>query len=165
MDHDRSAGEGVGPQEYTLIKLQVLDPKPKVLTHLDKPVFLVAATLRPETMYGQTNCFLHPDIVYSAFYIGKNEEEIFIATTRYFGAFLLLFKTIQNDLNFRAAKNMAFQEMTAKEGHVHFVEGLERIKGSELIGAPLKTPLTSYAMIYALPMLTIKDDKGEWRKP
>lgn len=24
-DHDRSEGEGVGPQEYTLIKLQVLD--------------------------------------------------------------------------------------------------------------------------------------------
>lgn len=23
MDHDRSSGEGVGPQEYTLIKMQV----------------------------------------------------------------------------------------------------------------------------------------------
>ncbi len=24
-DHDRATGEGVGPQEYTLIKLQLLD--------------------------------------------------------------------------------------------------------------------------------------------
>ena len=28
----------------------------------DQEVFLVAATLRPETMYGQTNCWVHPDI-------------------------------------------------------------------------------------------------------
>ena len=27
-----------------------------------KEVFLVAATLRPETMYGQTNCFVRPDM-------------------------------------------------------------------------------------------------------
>ena len=63
MDHDRASGEGAGPQEYTLIKLRVLDPMPAVLTKIDKPVYLVAATLRPETMYGQTNCFLHPDIL------------------------------------------------------------------------------------------------------
>ena len=83
MDHDRATGEGVGHQEYTLIKLQILEPKPAILIHITKPIFLVAATLRPETMYGQTNCFLHPDISYSAFYIGKGEEEIFIATERY----------------------------------------------------------------------------------
>lgn len=28
MDHDRSTGEGVGPQEYTLIKMKVLEPYP-----------------------------------------------------------------------------------------------------------------------------------------
>lgn len=27
-----------------------------------KQVFLMAATLRPETMYGQTNCWVQPDI-------------------------------------------------------------------------------------------------------
>lgn len=27
MDHDRSSGEGVGPQEYTLIKMKVLYPQ------------------------------------------------------------------------------------------------------------------------------------------
>jgi leucyl-tRNA synthetase len=31
-----------------------------------KDVFLLAATLRPETMYGQTNCWIHPDLTYIA---------------------------------------------------------------------------------------------------
>lgn len=38
---------------------------------------------RPETMYGQTNCYLHPDIVYSAFYAGPEEDRVYIATARY----------------------------------------------------------------------------------
>lgn len=28
MDHDRSSGEGVGPQEYTLIKMKLQEPYP-----------------------------------------------------------------------------------------------------------------------------------------
>lgn len=31
MDHDRSVGEGVGLQEYTLIKLQLYEPLPPKL--------------------------------------------------------------------------------------------------------------------------------------
>ena len=31
MDHDRSTGEGVGPQEYTLIKMRVKEPLPPKL--------------------------------------------------------------------------------------------------------------------------------------
>ena len=71
-DHDRSSGEGVGPQEYTLIKLAVLPECLETPGHplalLDgKQVFLGAATLRPETMYGQTNCWVLPDGQYGAF--------------------------------------------------------------------------------------------------
>ncbi|VDL82453.1 unnamed protein product [Nippostrongylus brasiliensis] len=141
MDHDRSTGEGVGPQEYTLIQLKVLDPKPAVLAHISQPVYLVAATLRPETMYGQTNCYLHPDIQYSAFYVGEKEDEVFIATAR-------------------AARNMSYQGFTAKNGVVRFVDGMEKVPGSKLLGAPLSAPLSSYSKVYALPMLTIKDNKG-----
>lgn len=32
----------------------------------DRNVYLVAATLRPETMYGQTNCYLLPTGEYCA---------------------------------------------------------------------------------------------------
>ena len=64
MDHDRASGEGVGPQEYTLIKMKLvqLQTSSKYPTLQGKDVYLVAATLRPETMYGQTNCWISPDI-------------------------------------------------------------------------------------------------------
>jgi len=54
-DHDRASGEGVCPQEYTIIKLLVVTPYPSdsVLNHVSlrgKPIYLAPATLRPETM-------------------------------------------------------------------------------------------------------------------
>jgi len=57
MDHDRSSGEGVGYQEFTLIKMKVLksganhsERLPSSISSLKENVYLVAATLRPETM-------------------------------------------------------------------------------------------------------------------
>lgn len=54
MDHDRASGEGTGPQEYTAIKMAVVEWG-AVAQHIkdivgDKKVVMVAATLRPETM-------------------------------------------------------------------------------------------------------------------
>lgn len=137
MDHDRASGEGVGPQEYTLIKMRVLEPFPEKLSSLaGQPVFLVAATLRPETMYGQTNCWLHPTINYVAFRVTSGE--VFVATMR-------------------AATNMAYQGFTEEFGKV---EPITRLKGQDLMGLPLKAPLTCYNVIYTLPMHTIKENKG-----
>jgi len=51
-DHDRSTGEGVGPQEYVGIKIKLLEYPDSLKSFVGKNVFLVAATLRPETMYG-----------------------------------------------------------------------------------------------------------------
>jgi leucyl-tRNA synthetase len=55
MDHDRQDGEGVGPQEYTAIKMEVLSWSPEVKNEIEeavggRKVFLVAVTLRTETM-------------------------------------------------------------------------------------------------------------------
>jgi leucyl-tRNA synthetase len=95
-DHDRSKGEGVGPQEYTLIKLRCLElPKSMQEGFSGRNVFLVAATLRPETMYGQTNCYVLPEGEYGVFEM-KNDE-LFICSQR-------------------SARNMAFQEMTKDFG-------------------------------------------------
>ncbi|XP_045492233.1 leucine--tRNA ligase, cytoplasmic isoform X1 [Colias croceus] len=137
MDHDRSTGEGAGPQEYTLIMMKVLEPLPEVLKcFAGKPVSFVTATLRPETMYGQTNCWIHPDIKYIAFETVNNG--IFICTKR-------------------AARNMSYQGFTKNDGE--FVI-LKEIVGQDLLGVALKAPFTSYPKIYSLPMLTIKEDKG-----
>ncbi|XP_061279845.1 leucine--tRNA ligase, cytoplasmic isoform X2 [Bos javanicus] len=137
MDHDRQTGEGVGPQEYTLIKLKVLEPYPSKLSGLKgKNIFLVAATLRPETMFGQTNCWVRPDMKYIGF--ETMNGDIFICTQR-------------------AARNMSYQGFTKDNGVVPVVKEL---MGEDILGASLSAPLTSYKVIYVLPMLTIKEDKG-----
>ena len=43
-------------------------------------VYLIAGTLRPETMYGQTNCWIHPNINYQVFEM-KNDD-IIVCTQR-----------------------------------------------------------------------------------
>ncbi|MFX0149557.1 MAG: leucine--tRNA ligase [Candidatus Hodarchaeota archaeon] len=51
-DHDRLVGDGVTIAEYVLLKFPFEDK------------FFLPATLRPETIYGVTNMFLHPDVIY-----------------------------------------------------------------------------------------------------
>jgi leucyl-tRNA synthetase len=66
-DHDRSKGEGVGTQEYVGIKIKLLEYPKSIEAYKGKNVFLVAATLRPETMYGQTNCYVLPEAEYGLY--------------------------------------------------------------------------------------------------
>ena len=53
-DHDRASGEGVLPQMFTCIKIKLLEKPAKLASLNDENVYLIAATLRPETMVGQT---------------------------------------------------------------------------------------------------------------
>lgn len=146
MDHDRSSGENVGPQEYSLIKIQLVDLPDKIKANLSadlhSKVYLVAATLKPETMYGQTNCWLKPDLEYIVYKVldktDTNQFEVFISTRK-------------------SARNLSYQDFTVKTGEIDVIC---RLQGTDLLGSKLKAPLTSYEYIYALPMLTIKDDKG-----
>jgi leucyl-tRNA synthetase len=55
---------------------------------------------------------------------------------------------------------MSYQGICKQEGQVNMVSGLETIAGRDLLGAALYAPLTSYAVIFALPMLNIKANKG-----
>lgn len=55
-DHDRLKGEGVRPEEYTLVKF--------ILYLNGKKYYLVAGTFRPETLYGVTNIWVNPQGVY-----------------------------------------------------------------------------------------------------
>ncbi|KAL1110265.1 hypothetical protein AAG570_008342 [Ranatra chinensis] len=137
MDHDRAVGEGVGAQEYTLIKMKVVVPYPSKLSHFKgRDLYLVAATLRPETMYGQTNCWVHPDLEYVAFVTSKGE--VFVCTKR-------------------SALNMSYQGFTNEEG---VLECCVSLTGEDILGLGLKAPLSPYMMIYSLPMLSIRADKG-----
>jgi leucyl-tRNA synthetase len=93
-DHDRAKGEGVAAQEYTCIKIALVDIPEQFAEWKEEKIFLVAATLRPETMYGQTNCFVLPEGEYGLFEMKTGE--FFVMTER-------------------AAKNMAYQEMTKED--------------------------------------------------
>ena len=58
-DHDRLSGEGETPQEYTLLKFKGDDD------------YLVAATLRPETVFGQTNIWIDGEGTYAKAKVGN----------------------------------------------------------------------------------------------
>lgn len=136
-DHDRASGEGVGPQEYTLIKMRVLELSGNLQALEGQgTVFLLAATLRPETMYGQTNCWALPDGDYAAFK-GLNNE-VYIMTER-------------------SALNLSYQDRMPVTGHP---EKLMSLKGTDLLGLPVSSPRCPHERIYVLPLLTILTTKG-----
>lgn len=141
MDHDRSEGEGVVPQEYTGIKMEVVDWPEGVKEVIEegvggRKVYLVAATLRPETMYGQTNCFVGTSIKYGVF--ASKNNEAFVCTHR-------------------AARNMAFQGISEEQGEVI---QLAEIEGTKLIGTKIKAPFSVYPEVYVLPMENVLPTKG-----
>mmetsp|Transcript_26852 Transcript_26852/g.57098 ORF Transcript_26852/g.57098 Transcript_26852/m.57098 type:complete len:1117 (-) Transcript_26852:148-3498(-) len=157
-DHDRSEGEGVGPQEYVLIKLKVLAPThgqerhgkmEKLLKKVEeegkKGVFLVPATLRPETMYGQTNCFVLPTGEYGAYYVDATDE-VFIMSARSARGLSCQAYDAANDVYF----TKEFGKITQ----------LEAFSGDELLGLPLSAPNATYEKVYTLPLLTISMGKG-----
>jgi len=53
-DHDRISGEGEVPQEFCLFKFR-----------LDDNRLIITATLRPDTVMGITNVYVHPDEFYA----------------------------------------------------------------------------------------------------
>ena len=141
-DHDRASGEGVGPQEYTIIKLLVVQegiPANSPLKHpslAGKRLFLAPATLRPETMYGQTNCFVLPDGDYGTY------------------------ETVGGDvliISERSAKGLAHQGFMAEWGKA---TSIVDVKGWDLLGLPLKAPNAVYDVVYTLPLVTISMGKG-----
>ncbi|KID76764.1 Leucine--tRNA ligase, cytoplasmic [Metarhizium brunneum] len=143
MDHDRAEGEAVGPQEYTALKLKVLEWSPKAAEVVkgkvpdNAEIFLVPATLRPETMYGQTCCFVGPKITYGLFKAGENSY--YVVTER-------------------AARNMAYQGILAQEG---VVEKAGEIQGTDMVGTLVHAPLSCHKEgVRVLPMETVLPTKG-----
>jgi leucyl-tRNA synthetase len=143
MDHDRQSGEALGPQEYTAIKLQVTEwaktaqeALGKVSELSGKNVYFVAATLRPETMYGQTNCFVGTEIKYGLYQV--NDKDVFFITER-------------------AARNMAYQKIFNNFGEI---KKIAEIKGDLVVGTKVKAPLSKYPEVYVLPMENVLATKG-----
>lgn len=144
MDHDRQTGEGIGVQEYTAMKLKVLEwpeaAKEKVKGKVPEGghVYFVPATLRPETMYGQNCCFVGPNLTYGIYEIEAGKEYYFISD--------------------RAARNMAFQSIFPKWGVFPKVAELQ---GADVIGTLVNAPLSVHQDgVRILPMDSVKATKG-----
>lgn len=143
MDHDRSEGEAVGPQEYTALKLKVKEWAPEAEKAIEgkvpdgADVFFVPATLRPETMYGQTCCFVGPKISYGVFKV--SEKEFYVVTDR-------------------AARNMAYQGIFPANG---IYEKVAEVVGSACVGTLVNAPLSVHTEgVRILPMETVLPTKG-----
>lgn len=144
MDHDRKEGEGIGPQEYTAIKMRVMELSSRAEESLanipnikGKSLFLLAATLRPETMYGQTNCYVGPRLEYGI-YESNVPGELFVCTPR-------------------AAQNLAYQKFSPERGVIRQVA---TISGDKLVGTSVRAPYSVYDIVRVLPMDTVLSTKG-----
>jgi len=103
-DHDRMEGEGVSPEEFNLIKF-----------HLGE-FALVAATLRPETIYGVTNLWVNPEAEYSE---ARVDGELWIVSSA------------------------ALTKLSEQE---HEVTPVRSFKGSDLVGKYAMAPLTGKSL-------------------
>ena len=104
-DHDRVEGEGETPQEFILMKYE-LNGK-----------FIVTATLRPETVFGDTNIWIAPDVIYVIAKIGSEEWIV----------------------SKECAEKLKFQDRNVK------IES--EIKGTDLVGKHCKAPMTGKELI------------------
>ncbi len=96
---DLSKGGGAEVNEYTLLKFRCGDE------------LLIAATLRPETVFGQTNFWVNPDVEYARVKVG---EETWIVSAP-------------------AARKLSFQ--------MDDVEVLGQVRGKELLGMMCQAPM------------------------
>ena len=103
-DHDRMEGAGVSPEEFNLIKF-----------HLGEWA-LVAATLRPETIYGATNIWVNPEAEYSE---ARVDGELWVVSSS-------------------ALTRLAEQK--------HDVVPVRSFRGSELVGRYAMMPLTGKSL-------------------
>ncbi|MGC9209468.1 MAG: leucine--tRNA ligase [Nitrososphaeria archaeon] len=100
-DHDRLQGEGVYPVEFRLIFFKLVD----------EDAYLVASTLRPETIFGTTNVWVHPDLEYVVAEINRK-------------------KWIIGESSAERLRDQLFE-----------VKVLQKVKGAQLIGRKVVVPL------------------------
>lgn len=103
--HDRKEGEDATITEYVLLKFK-----------LEKE-YLIAATLRPETVFGQTNLWVNPEVTYVKVRVG--------------GETWIVSEPSYKKLNWQKDK----------------LEKIGKVKGSELIGKYVKAPMINNEII------------------
>ncbi len=146
-DHDLLEGEGVGINELTLVKFEL------------EGEYLVAATYRPETLFGVTNLWLNPDSEYVKV---KINNEVWIIAKNAYGNIFNQKKDISivSDID---AKNLIGKHVKNP------LTSLEHI----ILPAPFVDPEYGTGVVYSVPghapadliaLLDLKKDKIELEK-
>jgi leucyl-tRNA synthetase len=128
-DHDRYSGEGETPQEWTLYKMPLEGGLPGVAGAAS----LIAATLRPDTVFGQTNVWVDPAATYVALRDPQSQET------------WLLNEKSAHDLRYQFERLVPVPDA--------------RVPGQALVGRRVKAPGTG-ASIPVLPASFIRHEKG-----
>ena len=129
---ERSIGEDAVIEEYTLVKLKILNFSnlfPFLNEKETKNVFLLSFAKNVENLFGVTNIWIHHNIYYGIYKM-KNGE-ICICSKQ-------------------SAKNMSYQKIFEFKGKTNL---LGEIRGDKFIGIELESPFCSYKTIYCLPKL------------
>jgi leucyl-tRNA synthetase len=87
--------------------------------------------LTARVRYGQTNCFVGPNLKYGVF--AASDTEAYVCTLR-------------------AARNMAFQGIFSTRGQVN---QLAELDGAQIVGTRIHAPLSVYSEVHVLPMETV----------
>ncbi|WP_010477149.1 leucine--tRNA ligase [Thermococcus zilligii] len=112
-DHDIMEGEDIQILDYIIIKF--------ILEEDGEVIYLPAATLRPETVYGVTNMWVNPGATYVKAKVRRGErEETWIVSKE-------------------AAYKLSFQDRE--------IEVIEEFRGERLIGKYVKNPVTGDEVI------------------
>lgn len=75
---DISKGGNAEKQEFTLLKFKLNNDKLKLNNgdNQDNNVYLIAATLRPETVFGQTNLWINPNVKYVKVKVSNEKDGV-----------------------------------------------------------------------------------------
>ncbi|MBA1343222.1 MAG: Leucine--tRNA ligase [ANME-2 cluster archaeon] len=115
-DHDLLHGEGANILDYTLLKFRLKSVGSDGLGGSDAPDgwVLPCATLRPETVFGVTNLWINPDVVYAK--VSVNSEQWIVSEE-------------------------AYQKLTYTDKEV---KKIGEISGRELIGKTVQNPVIEH---------------------
>ncbi len=124
-DHDRVEGEGETTQEFSLLKFKFDDG------------FLIAATLRPETVYGETNFWVNPDVNYVKV---KVEKETWIVS-----------KECSQKLEVQGKNVKLLKEINGKELIGKYCEAPLIGKKIIILPAPFSDPKIGTGLVTSVP--------------
>ncbi len=112
--YSESLGNAVGEDDIIDGDIDPVEKQEFVLVKFPyKDKFLIAATLRPETLYGQTNLWVNPDVSYAGAKVGK---EIWIASKECFAKLAL------QEYDITIVETILGKELLGKKCHAPFLE-------------------------------------------